>query len=46
MKIAGIESATIFADEVLLDDSVNEGSSGGTGLSAKASSAIEGEITP
>lgn len=46
MKIAGIENESICANEASIDDVANGESLNGTDLSAKASSAIEGEITP
>jgi hypothetical protein len=46
MKLAGIKSESIFTNEVLFNDSPNEESFDGTDLSAKASSPIEGEVTP
>jgi hypothetical protein len=46
MKLASIKNESIFTNEVLFDDSANEESFSGTDLSAKACSAIEGEVTP
>jgi hypothetical protein len=46
MKIAGIESESIFTNEVSIDDAANEGSFGEADLSAEFRSAIEGAVRP